>query len=611
MSIQDFEKALKGTTATFKKDLMSGSFDIKHWAISRSAITTMESEIQSSPGSVLVFENLKEPKHGFIGPSHWKFRKLQDANTLLFPHLADDATNALYVSKHFQHIQFTTSQLLSISSNTSVQIDRQNGTSFLIRDNPNAVAILRFIVSEFPNWFGEHAMDTTLLNLSSKAAFAQFLEERPDLVALFRLSQSLPPDVEIDSIPVDRPAMVQALSIAIAFIPIVGNMVALYEAYAGRDIFGFRLTDLERGILAASVLLPIAGRLAKFGRAVYTEARLVKLYGRDAATWSRAVNNGASATALSTARKAIRDGEASVRSQAKLAQSLANDANAGVAAIIRDTPAVVKAADAPVASLFNQLLAKHSFLKDIDELAFQRIVEKGANSSHSKGQLLEELLESVVVPNLSKARFAEAFGINTGGKKIEFIAGHLIRDSNGRQITDGILAFRNNGVLEIVGIFEAKAGKHAARELSLAKGSLSSLTQDQRAELRAYAKDVLREEREIARQTNRRAAFTKTIADVEAEIKLSELGGQVRRDIERLDQNGSLMIGGESVRIRFSPTKTKFFGVLPKDVKTSLIENELKQESVNFEIMGIDITQKQLNDFGVDVQKMATDLAKQ
>ncbi len=67
-----------------------------------------------------------------------------------------------------------------------------------------------------------------------------------------------------------------------------------------------------------------------------------------------------------------------------------------------------------------------------------------------------------------------ALGIEVpAGKKLEFIPGHLIRDAAGRQITDGILAYRDGESLVIALVFEAKAGKSAARELSFARGGIS------------------------------------------------------------------------------------------------------------------------------------------
>jgi hypothetical protein len=256
--------------------------------------------------------------------------------------------------------------------------------------------------------------------------------------------------------------------------------VATYKAYAGRDLFGYRLTDLERGILAATVLLPLAGRVVKGGRAVYSEARLVALYGRDARVWSRTIRAGGRATGSGRALRTTEEAEAAIRIQQSLGRTLAQDAANALPNVVRGSASVSLSVDQAVTDLFRELSSQHRILGSLDEFAMQRILEKGPNVDHLKGQLLEELLESRVVPWLREQAGPFALGVQTSGKKLEFIPGHLIRDASGRQITDGILAFRNNGVLEIVSVFEAKAGQRAARELSLASGSISSLSKADR-----------------------------------------------------------------------------------------------------------------------------------
>ena len=95
---------------------------------------------------------------------------------------------------------------------------------------------------------------------------------------------------------------------------------------------------------------------------------------------------------------------------------------------------------------------------------------------------------------------------------------------------DGMLVFREGDHLVVCAVFEAKAGKSAARELSLKRNSISGLTQGERDELRACAKDVWREQRDEAVAAGK--AFKKSVEDVEKEFIQSELGGQVRRDVK-------------------------------------------------------------------------------
>jgi hypothetical protein len=253
--------------------------------------------------------------------------------------------------------------------------------------------------------------------------------------------------------------------------------------------------------------------------------------------------------------------------------------------------------DSAVLDVFRELTQAHPTLKVLDEHAIGRVLAKGPNGDHLKGQVLEELIESRIVPWLSSREGGFALGITVpAGKKLEFIPGHLVRDSAGRQISDGLLAYRDGEKLVIAAVLEAKAGKQAARELSLKKGGMSSLTKAERQELRANAKDVWREQRDEALAAGK--PFKKTLDEVEKEYALSELGGQVRRDVERLADGARIRVGTETFGVSISPTRTKFFGVLPKDVRATTIEKQLKESGFSYEIIGADIKSKDLAAIG-------------
>jgi hypothetical protein len=289
--------------------------------------------------------------------------------------------------------------------------------------------------------------------------------------------------------------------------------------------------------------------------------------------------------------------ERELRVSRTIPTAMRREAAAAVPAVARGS-AVSAAVDPAVLHLLQDLHARNPALRSLDAPALMRVLEKGTNPSHLKGQLLEELLESRIVPWLQAREGAFALGLTVpAGKKLEFVPGHIIRDLRGLQITDGILAYRDNGRLVILAVFEAKAGPHAARELSLARGSRSSLTQAEREELRAYARDVWRDRRDAARAEGR--AFGETVDGIEQEMILSERGGQVRRDIERLaasDTGASMIrVGAERLPVVFSPTRTKFFGVLPRGARTATIEAQLRAENVTFEMLAADLTSSQLD----------------
>jgi len=64
-----------------------------------------------------------------------------------------------------------------------------------------------------------------------------------------------------------------------------------------------------------------------------------------------------------------------------------------------------------VTGLFRDMSAAYSELASLDALAIERILTKGPNVDHLKGQLLEELVERRVVPWLRTRMGGFALGI--------------------------------------------------------------------------------------------------------------------------------------------------------------------------------------------------------
>lgn len=245
----------------------------------------------------------------------------------------------------------------------------------------------------------------------------------------------------------------------------------------------------------------------------------------------------------------------------------------------------------------------------LDAPALDRILAKGTNLNQVKGQLLEELLEVRVLELLGSQAGRRMLGVEKVAGKLEFIPGHLIRDAGGRQLTDGVLAIREAGRLRILTIFEAKAGKAAARELKLASSSMAELSAADRTELRRYARDLLRDLREQAAATGQ--PVTSTVEDIERELILTERGGQVRRDIERLAPSESetstkIYVGGVETRAVVSPKGIKIVGVLPGDLKPGNLAVDIKQLGYAFDILNVDAKAADLTNLAEDLVKLVT-----
>jgi hypothetical protein len=600
--IESYRRAVARAESQFRLALAAGKADADEIALLRTVWQIMLTELTTAPKSVLLWDRMGPSPLGFTGADRWALACLQKAEDQIHPHYGTDQQLA---RKYQEYLDLSLEMLKWGQVRQEVIKAPAVGKQYLILGaHPLVAKIMEMLSHELMRWFGEQPNTRELIERSARTGLASMLTERPDLLTLLRTADTLPLDVEVSDLPVNRPVMVEAVEFAIGLVPIVGACVAAYEAWSGTDLFGYRLTPLERGILGASVLLPVAGRLVKGGRALYTEARLVALYGRDAAGWSRVVGASGRGLAEREALAAVERSERALRVERTVTGSLAKEAADAVPRIARGDATLTTTVVQDVLDLFRDLSATHPELASLDALAIERVLAKGPDVDHLKGQLLEELLESRVVPWLRTRVGGFALGITVPvGKKLEFIPGHLIRDLEGILITDGILAYRDGESLVIAAVFEAKAGKRAARELSYASSGVSKLTEDQRLQLRAAAKDEWLEQRQMARDAKQ--PFTKTVEDVEKEYIQSEQGGQVRRDVERLVEDKKIRVGTQILPIRISPKFTKFFGILPKDVPASAIERQLKECGYTFEIFGVNLRSKDFTDIAAKLKPLA------
>ncbi len=242
----------------------------------------------------------------------------------------------------------------------------------------------------------------------------------------------------------------------------------------------------------------------------------------------------------------------------------------------------------------NSLPTGIPLLRNLDTAALGRILAKGPNVDHIKGQLLEELLSS------HAECMATDLARRTGGD-FEFIPGHRISDAAGAQLTDGVIVRRTGSRVEIVVVFESKAGRATARDLRSSYTSFSDLNAGELAHLQAEAIEELRlTDRSFANMTSQQLAQTHP-SWIEARMRAinSSDAGQVRRDIERLVPNVGaetvpIKIDNELVEVVASPSSTKVVGLVPSDVSLGHLAQDLGEQGLRFEGMTVPINQKQL-----------------
>src|SRR4029453_3652629 len=82
-------------------------------------------------------------------------------------------------------------------------------------------------------------------------------------------------------------------------------------------------------------------------------------------------------------------------------------------------------------------------------------------------QLLEELSGADIMAKLKTVEGREPLGGQFAGEELIFVPGPMLRDSQGRQLTDGVIGFmdKEKNPFKIVTVVESKAGALAAEGL--------------------------------------------------------------------------------------------------------------------------------------------------
>lgn len=422
--IDDYKRHAAAQLQLYRAQLLDGRSTGFLRAAAYRAYQIMIAQLQT-PKYVLAYDVLPpEPKFGMRGAARWQLECQNKAGVELDPGSSSDSDT--WLKKMQEYIDFRDQLLVNIPTQTRYTADKFNGIGYLRTPSPELPKVMNLVAAELVRWSTSQPFDAAFAAKPASQGYIDFLAERPDLIAMFRMAQALPGDFERFDIPVEVPTAIQSVELVIGLIPAVGNVVAVYEAYTGQNLFGYRLSDAERAIIAATVLLPIAGRFFKAGRVAYTEARLVRLYGRDASAWSRTILTGERIAGNPGALQKVIKAEEALRLTGKVDAALLQDA-AKALLVLKGNAAASKPVEQAVIDLFRSISAEFPVLQSLDELALRRILQKGPNLSHIKGQMVEELLESQVVPWLSSRTGGFAFGLEVpAGKQLEFIPGHMI-----------------------------------------------------------------------------------------------------------------------------------------------------------------------------------------
>ena len=551
-----------------------------------------ELQLKNSPSFVLSFEE-KGRRSGHPPAALWFLYLMDKALETLDPKVRKPAE---FRYKMTEYSDLTKEWLDESFEPTPIYTHYE---VYMVHNSPETKAVREAIAYALQQYAADHRYDYDFLDVSAKEGLDRMLRfDRLDLMMAFRIASSVPGEVTRMSLPPkarppDRPAIVVAAEMAIGLIPIVGNAVAAYEAFTGRDLFGYRLSDEERGVLAACVLLPFVARFVQEDRALYSAARMVKLYGGEEKVWAEtiAVSERLSATPnafarLSAAQRVVLKGQVLER---KFVTELSDLLKAiDLAKAGRGTPTVLskRATDA-----FAKLVAHDARWLELDANQIERL-SRMTSRSKIKGQLFEEMVENDILLWLNDPSGKAALGLAHVEGRLEYIPGHLITDERGLQFTDGMLVVKlTEDDWRVYVVLEAKSGEFAAQGLASRSESFKRMSKANKAELNAEVEDAWQMLQQHARRTG--APVTITRKDVFAE--LAKGPGQIRTDIERLKQMPTALVGGREVRLQFSVKQSKMYGIVPSDVETRELAKVIRESGItNFVALKSRILQKDL-----------------
>jgi hypothetical protein len=580
-------------------------------AITRKTIELMEADLAKGSSA---FEYLFQPNPFATGAPafRWAINTELHAEQLLIPYYRDSAGYDRQVARFKAYAD----QLRSNVDKAYVMLydTSQVRQKWIVRRNLPTKVVIERIATALQDYLANHEADDDVLRITPQEGLWRMLEEdRFDLQLMLRLAVDQPLDIQVYTIERKQEdagliALAEiALSTVIYDIPVIGNAVAAFEVWRGKDIWGHELSDFDRSVLGATILLPAAFRLIKAGRSMYTTERLVRLYGEDAREWSKAVARAEKLSADTGGLRRLEQADELLASEKPIVRTAREKLADLFKALGLDSAGK---AIKPVAiaedelKAFERIIARHPKLAGLDAPAMERIIAKGTEINLVKAQILEELQEERIVSMLRDPYGRVALGLADVKGSLYYIPGHLIRDEFGLQLTDGMIVRFVKDRLQVVAVFEAKSGAASARGLA---AKFTALTEKDKVELLAEAKESIKELEERAR-INNLPSPTVTVEEQMKRIKQTQLGGQIRSDVERLSELKVWINGRElPVDLAVGPRSTKWFGVLPSDVKSNAIKQAIidafsstgaqKQGvKINVEMLGMDIKASELID---------------
>ncbi|KAL9048656.1 MAG: hypothetical protein Q9206_005917 [Seirophora lacunosa] len=458
--------------------------------------------------------------------------------------------------------------------------------------------------------------------------YLQIHRETPCLLRICQLQASDEKGQIEEKWPKEATWAEELVELSISFIPVVGSAVTLYEVAVGHDLFGNPISPAVRALMAASILVPLAGRFAKAGRPLYSAERLATLLGKTSKEEVKMVAKVLEESANASKSLAELHDLAHARS-AVFSRAIAEKTNVADSILVKQaTNSVQKmmAARTSPSSFFHTLEASESERlaaltqetlkalrvesKVLDGEALIRLfgVQRTKKSlAGVKGQLLEELGENRIMPLLNTPHGALLLGLDNtiGTGVLEFWPGHQLLALSKRQLTDGLIIRRlPDGKISIVAIVEAKSGLQANINELISRGV------EKISESRAFVAEVRQAVADqvvvwIRHEGKRWKSVKDLLRDARKEKRAMERlakshhareNGQFVVDLQRLETDKAILYNGSKFDIELDPKNIRLLAIVPLGSSTGRVEKELSRRGLSFTALEVGFDRKRLDE---------------
>jgi hypothetical protein len=202
---------------------------------------------------------------------------------------------------------------ISTPPEPSIAEDKDAGVGYLIWPSQLEIKVRQILAGRILHDYLAVLQANDLRSPDPMVFVHDWVRDHPAEIKALLLVESYPTVEKYDIPPEDIPAWQTAIEIGVSFIPIVGEVVGGLEVLSGQDMFGHKLSTVDRGVMAIAICLPMVAKIAKLGKAAIVVEDLARTYRMTEQEANAAFRVYAGLKPGSAGAKIIEEAEADIR----------------------------------------------------------------------------------------------------------------------------------------------------------------------------------------------------------------------------------------------------------------------------------------------------------